>query len=153
MQLGSSSCLVSSLYFVSLFFCCGYFSLLGCYYILHTIRHHSLEHRQTFLRRCFLSSSVDCDFSCYFARFFALLHLCTHLLCLSILFLSNMLLADTLFSSRSPLLAALYFGDCVDFFVGHADFTPTLESANNCCCFHRFIGECEGHLLCCASYT
>lgn len=68
--------------------------------------------------------------------FFALLHLCTHFLCLSILFLSNMLLADTLFSSRLPLLGALNFGVCVDFFVGQADFTPTLELSNNCCCFH-----------------
>lgn len=69
--------------------------------------------------------------------FFALLHLCTHFPCLSILFLSNMLLADTLFSSRSPLLAAyLYFGVCADFFAGNADFTPTLICQTIAVCFH-----------------
>lgn len=140
-----SSCLVSSLFRILPHFL-RLFSLLGCYYILHTIT-HTYNHTYTDLPwRCFLSSSVDCDFfSCYFARFFfcccattAVLHLYTHFPCLSILFLSNMLLADTLFSSLSPIIfavtaAALF--RCVSISVSslcHADnyFALTLNLSN-----------------------
>lgn len=106
-----SSCLVSSLYFASLFFFAV--AIFHCWVVIIFCTRsytYTLVHRQAFLRRCFLSSSVDCDFSCYLARFFCTaspVH--THFPCLSILFLSNMLLADTLFSSRLPLLAELYF--------------------------------------------
>lgn len=89
---------------------CGYFH---CWVvIIFCTRSHT--HTYTDLPwRCFLSSSVDCDFFLLFCSFFcccattSVLHLYTHFPCLSILFLSNMLLADTLFSSLSPIIFAV----------------------------------------------
>lgn len=106
-----SSCLVSSLYFASLFFlCCGYFSLLGCYYILHTIIYIHTRTQTDLPSALFPLFIRWLRFFLLFCSFFCTaspVH--THFPCLSILFLSNMLLADTLFSSRLPLLAELYF--------------------------------------------
>lgn len=96
----------------------------------------------------------------------AVLHLYTHFPCLSILFLSNMLLADTLFSSLSPIIfavtaAALF--RCVSISVSslcHADnyFALTLNLSNRAqigtdstqtiaVAFTATV-VCEGHLLC-----
>lgn len=167
-----SSCLVSSLFRILPHFL-RLFSLLGCYYILHTIK-HTYNHTYTDLPwRCFLSSSVDCDFFPVILLVFfcccattAVLHLYTHFPCLSILFLSNMLLADTLFSSLSPFIfavtaAALF--RCVSISVSslcHADnyFALTLNLSNRAqigtdstqtiaVAFTATV-VCEGHLLC-----
>lgn len=125
---------------------CGYFH---CWVVIifctrsHT---HTYNHTYTDLPwRCFLSSSVDCDFFPVILLVFfcccattSVLHLYTHFPCLSILFLSNMLLADTLFSSLSPIIfavtaAALF--RCVSISVSslcHADnyFALTLNLSN-----------------------
>lgn len=103
--------LVWFLPFLFVVFCltfCGYFH---CWVvIIFCTRSHIHNHTYTDLpRRCFLSSSVDCDFFLLFCSFFFCCcrsFTCTHFLCLSILFLSNMLLADTLFSSLSRIFAA-----------------------------------------------
>lgn len=121
---------------------CGYFH---CWVVIifctrsHT---HTYNHTYTDLPwRCFLSSSVDCDFFpvILLVFFFAAALLpTTHFPCLSILFPSNMLLADTLFSSLSPIIfavtaAALF--RCVSISVSslcHADnyFALTLNLSN-----------------------
>lgn len=109
--------------------------------LLYFAHDHIHNHTYTDLpRRCFLSSSVDCDFFLLFCSFFFLLlcFTCTHFLCLSILFLSNMLLADTLFSPLSPIFVAFIataLFRCVSISVAslcHADnyFALTLNLSN-----------------------
>lgn len=139
-----SSCLVSSLFRILPHFL-RLFSLLGCYYILHTITHtHTITLTQTFLGGVSSLHPLIAIFFLLFCSFFcccattSVLHLYTHFPCLSILFLSNMLLADTLFSSLSPIIfavtaAALF--RCVSISVSslcHADnyFALTLNLSN-----------------------
>lgn len=97
-------------------FCLTFFSLLWLFFTVGLLLYFAHDHIHTHSYTDRPSFGVVSSLHPLIAIFpVILLVFCTaspvhtHFPCLSILFLSNMLLADTLFSSRLPLLAELYF--------------------------------------------